>query len=95
VSSDEIGVGRRSLILIRHGTGYHLAVLLSHNVSSPFCSSVLKPNLCTRYCRNDHVIVAVYYNIILTQFDELPVALVWTVQSFEPAVSSPWRLGFG
>jgi len=25
----------------------------------------------------------------------LPVTLVWTVQSFEPAVSSPWRLGFG
>lgn len=45
VSSDEVGIGRCTLVLVRHGTRYHLTVLLSHDVSSPLRSSVLKPNL--------------------------------------------------
>lgn len=45
VSPDEVGIGRRVLVLVRHGTGHHLVVLLSHDVSSPLRSSVLKPNL--------------------------------------------------
>jgi len=96
VSPDKIRVGRRSLVLVRHGTGYHLVVLLPHNVSSPLSSSVLKPNLYyvreTR--RNAHVIMPRCYCDINIIGLVLPVTLVWKVQSFEPAVSSPWRLGF-
>jgi len=58
VSPDQIGVGRRGLVLVRHGTGHHLVVLLPHDVSSPLCSSVLKPNLCTIETRcNAHGII--------------------------------------
>lgn len=45
MSSDEVGIGRRTLVLVRHGTSYHLTVLLSHDVSSPLRSGVLEPNL--------------------------------------------------
>lgn len=52
VSSDQIGIGRRTLVLVRHGAGHHLAVLLSHDVPSPLGPGVLKPNLHNTHTRN-------------------------------------------
>lgn len=68
VSPDEVGIGRRSLILIRQRAGDHLAVLLSHYISSPFCPGVLEPNLYNIYNHKQLlsiiiIILSLYYNV--------------------------------
>jgi len=85
MSPDEIGVGRRSLILVRHGTGYHLIVLLPHNVSSPLCSSVLKPYLYMyERRRNAHVIIPTFYNNIFNIIPTCPSCLTCSTRLDSP-----------